>query len=247
MPWRETSDPYRILVSEFMLQQTQVSRVVAKYAAFVNRFPDVRALAAASLQEVLTLWQGLGYNRRGKNLREAARTVVERFDGHLPDDAELLKTLPGVGKYTASAVAAFAFERPIVVLETNIRRVFLHHFFPRCESVHDRLIEPLVEATMPRGSVREWYYALMDYGARLGRILPNANRRSAHYTRQSAFHGSVREVRGRVIRALTREGTLTLGALERAVGPADSRLEQALESLEREGLIVLEGRRARLR
>lgn len=248
MPWRETDDPYRILVSEFMLQQTQVARVLPKYAAFIEHYPDVRSLARASLADVLTLWQGLGYNRRGRNLLEAARYVHAHFGGAIPGDPELLQKLPGVGTYTAAAVAAFAFERPVVVLETNIRRLFIHYFRQLEDDVADRSIEPLIRATLPREGVREWYYALMDYGSFLGRVFANANRRSRHYTRQSAFAGSVREVRGRIVRALTASsGELSVIDLERAIGPTDDRFLPALEGLERDGLVRREPGRVALR
>ncbi len=247
MPWRDTDDPYRILVSEFMLQQTQVSRVLPKYEAFIERLPSVDDLASASLQEVLALWQGLGYNRRGRNLREAARTIVERFDGRVPRSVEDLRALPGVGPYTAAAVAAFAHGAPVAVLETNIRRLLIHYFFARADRVGDRELAPLLEALLPHGHVRDWYYALMDYGAMLGRILPNANRRSASYAKQSAFSGSVREVRGRIVRALSRSPELSIEELEVSIGPTDERLRPALEGLERDGLIVVDGRRITLR
>ncbi|MFW5744016.1 MAG: HAD-IA family hydrolase [Spirochaetota bacterium] len=247
MPWRETDDAYRILVSEFMLQQTQVARVLPKYKAFIERFPTVADLASASLQDVLTLWQGLGYNRRGRNLREAARVIVERFGARVPSDVADLQSLPGVGPYTASAVAAFAYRAPVTVLETNIRRLLIHFFFPFAEAVADRELEPLLAAVLPPDRVREWYYALMDYGAMLGRLLPNANRRSASYAKQSPFAGSVREVRGRIVRALSGAPDLSIEELETSIGPTDERFEPALEGLERDGLIVVEGRRVTLR
>ena len=246
MPWRETDDPYRIMVSEFMLQQTQVSRVEPKYHSFLSVFPTVHDLAAASLKDVLVEWQGLGYNRRAKCLRDAAAQIAGTHDGVVPCEMAELRALSGVGAYTASAIAAFAYQRPVVVLETNIRRVFLHHFFAGRTDVHDRQIEPLVAAALPRTDVRHWYYALMDYGAMLGRLRPNANRRSRHYTRQSPFAGSVREVRGRIIAALSTRGTI---ALEDLVRDFDStaRLAPALEGLERDGMVVIESNRVALR
>lgn len=247
MPWRETDDPYRILVSEFMLQQTQVSRVLEKYEPFLERFPSVAHLASASLHDVLSLWQGLGYNRRGRNLREAARAIVERYDGRVPDSVDGLRSLPGVGAYTASAVAAFAYGKPVTVLETNIRRLVIHYFFPHADRVTDAELEPLLAALLPVEDVREWYYALMDYGATLGRLLPNANRRSASYSRQSPFAGSIREVRGRIVRALSRAPVLSIEELEASIGPTDERLLPALEGLERDGLIRVEERRITLR
>ena len=247
MPWRDTVDPYRIMVSEFMLQQTQVSRVEPRYRSFLNAFPTIHHLASASLQDVLARWQGLGYNRRARFLRDAAAQIVRAHDGIVPFEPSELRALPGVGAYTASAIAAFAYERPVVVIETNIRRVFLHHFFADRTDVDDRQIEPLVAATLPVDNVRHWYYALMDYGAMLGRLGPNANRRSRHYTRQSPFAGSVREVRGRIIAVLSARGSITRAALERELDPTDTRLAPALEGLERDGMIVVESNRVTLR
>lgn len=241
MPWRETRDPYRIMVSEFMLQQTQVSRVEPRYHEFIARYPTVFELAAAPLGEVLRSWQGLGYNRRAKHLHETARRIAER-GGIVPDEVRELRTLPGIGPYTAAAVAAFAFDRRVVVLETNIRRLFLHGFFPDAQGVSDREIEPLVEQTLPERGVRQWYYALMDCGAALAGVVGNANRRSRHYSRQSSFSGSVREVRGMIVRVLSEHAEVPLETLERAIGPTDERFRPALEGLERDGMVVVSGR-----
>ena len=246
MPWRETDDPYRIMVSEFMLQQTQVPRVEPKYRSFLSVFPTIQDLAAASLRDALAQWQGLGYNRRARYLREAAAQIVDSHGGVVPSGLPELRELPGVGAYTASAIAAFAYGRPVVVLETNIRRAFLYHFFADRTDVHDREIEPLVATALPRTDVRHWYYALMDYGAMLGSRYPNANRRSRHYTRQSPFAGSVREVRGRIIAALSARETIALEDLARDLD-ASTRFAPALEGLERDGMIVIESNRVRLR
>jgi A/G-specific adenine glycosylase len=245
MPWRETEDPFRILVSEFMLQQTQVSRVIPKYEEFVRSFPDTGTLAAADLSEVLAHWQGLGYNRRGKNLRDAAIMIERELGGQFPRSAEMLQRLPGVGPYTAAAVAAFAFGEETVVLETNIRRLFLHFFFHGQDGVSDSDLEPLIRASVAP-PVRDWYYALMDYGAYLGRVFPNANRRSRTYTRQSRFTGSVREIRGRIIRVLTADGAVAEAELESRVGPTDARYLPAIEGLEADGMIVRENGTVRI-
>jgi A/G-specific adenine glycosylase len=237
MPWRETSDPYRILVSELMLHQTQADRVIPKYQDFLDAFPDVRRLAAAGLGEVLAKWQGLGYNRRARYLHEAARHIVAEHDGQVPGSEELLRQLPGVGPYTAGAVAAFAFGQPVVFIETNIRRVYLHVFRPGREKVTDAELLPFVAVTMDSRRPRDWYYALMDYGASLAGQFTNSNRRSAHYRRQSRFHGSTREVRGRIIRTLTRVGRLERMELERQVALGDERFGPAVEGLVRDGLI----------
>ncbi len=242
MPWRETDDPYHVLVSEFMLQQTQVARVMPKYQEFLASFPTVERLASAELSEVLRHWQGLGYNRRGKNLRDAARSIVSEFGGLFPRSVTDLQRLPGVGPYTAAAVAAFAFGERVAVVETNIRRVMLHFFCPGETSVDDARITKLVETVLD-DRPREWYYALMDYGAHLGRLLPNANRRSRSYTQQSPLAGSVREVRGQILRALATHGSqgrMTISDLESTIGPTDARFEPALQALEREGMIEMD-------
>ena len=238
LPWRETLDPYKVLVSEIMLQQTQSQRVIAKYKSFLNRFPTVEALAESSLKEVLSEWQGLGYNRRGKSLHDAARLIAERFHGKVPESLADLRTLPGVGAYTAGAVRAFAFSRPSVFIETNIRRVMIQVFCPDRESVSDRDLFPLIGATLDHRNPRQWYYGLMDYGAYLGRSFGNANRRSRHYTRQAPLAGSVREVRGRIVALLSETDALPLEELERRVAPGDSRFSRAIEGLLKDGMVV---------
>ena len=164
LPWRQTTDPYRILVSEIMLQQTQVERVAVKYREFLERFPDFESLAHAPKSEVLLAWQGLGYNRRAIALQGAAQRVIEEYGGRLPADVETLATFPGIGKATAAAICAYAFNMPVVYIETNIRRIFIHFFFQDREGVRDDEILPLVERALDRENPREWYSALMEYG-----------------------------------------------------------------------------------
>jgi A/G-specific adenine glycosylase len=241
LSWRGTDDPYRILVSEFMLQQTQTARVGPYYDEFLRRFPTVESLARAGFADVLSIWQGLGYNRRAKYLHRCAGEIVSRFGGRVPSEHADLVSLPGVGPYTAAAIQAFAFHEPVVMVETNIRRVFLHFFAAGRESVPDRELAPYIESTLDRSDPRGWYYALMDYGVHLSRVVKNPNRRSAHYSRQSPFHGSVRQVRGLILSALTRNGSMSLRDLERAVGPTDHRLAPALDALVREKLITRSG------
>lgn len=200
LPWRWIDDPFAVLVSEVMLQQTQVSRVDGRWQRFMARFPTVDALAAASVPDVLDEWQGLGYNRRALNLKRAAEACASRFGGVVPETAEELMALPGVGPSTAAGVVAFAFDRPAVYLETNVRTVFLHELFPEEEGVGDGRIRPLVAASCPETGVRDWYYDLLDYGAWLKSRVGNASRRSAHYVRQSAFEGSRRQKRAFVVR-----------------------------------------------
>lgn len=208
LPWRKTRDPYAILVSEVMLQQTQVSRVEGFYGRFLARFPDFRSLAHARPSDVLAVWQGLGYNRRALSLKRLAEAVVRDHGGRLPEDRAALEGLPGIGKGTSGSLMAFVFNRPEPFIETNIRRAFIHYFFPRTKrGVTDAEIERYIQRTMDRAHPREWYWALMDYGAALGKTAVNPNRRSAHYKRQSAFKGSDRELRGRILRyLLSRKG-----------------------------------------
>ncbi|WP_224983821.1 HhH-GPD family protein [Geomonas agri] len=237
LPWRETHDPYAILVSEIMLQQTQVDRVRDKYLEFLAVFPTWQELAEAELSRVLSLWQGLGYNRRAVSLQLCARAVLERFAGTLPCEVAQLESLPGIGPYTARAVAAFAFGIATPFIETNIRSVFIHHFFPDSESVRDAEILPLVELTLDRDDPRQWYYALMDYGASLKRGRANPSRKSAHHVRQSPFRGSNREQRSLILRAILAEPGVPLGRLEEKLTLEGALLARNLAQLEREGFI----------
>jgi A/G-specific adenine glycosylase len=243
MPWRQTYNPFRILVSEFMLQQTQVERVMGKYGDFLAKFPDFESLAGAPWPEVLAVWQGLGYNRRALSLKRLAQSVMEDWGGALPTTIEDLRSLPGIGPATAGAVLAFAFEQPVVFIETNIRRVFLHFFFADQKGITDREILPLVAETLDRERVRDWYYALMDYGAMLKGAFPNPNRRSAHYARQSPFNGSNREVRGRILKTLLGKTVSSVEELAQAIGISPDRTEAALEQLLAEGFVIRNGER----
>jgi A/G-specific adenine glycosylase len=231
LPWRKTTDPYRVLVSEVMLQQTQVPRVIEKYRQFLRVFPTFRRLAAASPREVLKVWQGLGYNRRALMLQRCAQVVVREHGGKLPADFDALRALPGIGPYTAGAVLAFAYNMPHPVIETNIRRVYLHHYFPKKKKVPDALLESIVARTLDRKNPRQWYSALMDYGTWLADQVENPNARSKHYTRQSKFEGSLRQLRGQVL-ALS----LSNGSLKEF--KHDPRLPGVLAVLKREGFVV---------
>lgn len=238
LPWRETHDPYAILVSEIMLQQTQVDRVTGKFEGFLTAFPDFSALAAAPLDAVLGAWQGLGYNRRALNLKRCAEAVVAEHGGALPSSSLELEKLPGIGHYTARAVAAFAFSVPSVFIETNIRTVFIHHFFHGPGKVHDRELLPLIEWTLDRGNPREWYYALMDYGAHLKRLHGNPSRRSAHHATQSPFRGSNRELRSLILKAILDTPGITLEELETISGKQQGAVLGNVKQMEAEGFIA---------
>src|SRR3989344_7351313 len=174
-PWRETNDPYNILVSEIMLQQTQAPRVVAYYNAWVKKFPDTATLAKATFSQIYPFWQGLGYNRRALALQKLATIVVQEHGGSLPGDARRLQDLPGIGPYTASAISIFAHNQPITCLETNIRRVFIHHFFEdrrslgeggsESELVTDKDILEIAKRAFAAGKARPWHWGLMGFGA----------------------------------------------------------------------------------
>lgn len=237
LPWRMTHNPYHILVSEIMLQQTQVQRVMGKYEPFIHAFPDFSSLALASLLRVLQEWQGLGYNRRAIALKQIAQRVTEEFHGKLPSSVETLRTFPGIGQATAASISAFAFHKPTVFIETNIRRVFIHSFFQDRTNIMDTEILPLVEQTLDTSHPREWYYALMDYGVMLKQRQTNPNRRSAHYQRQSPFQGSNRQVRGMILKALTAESSLSEEEIAQKLQISLEKIQNNLVQLQKEGFI----------
>jgi A/G-specific adenine glycosylase len=243
LPWRifPRSLPagrraYRIVVSEIMLQQTQVTRVLAFYPVFLKRFPSFRVLAKTPRREVLKYWQGLGYNRRAVALHRLATEIMTRHGGTLPRDPEALMKLPGLGRATAGSVAAFAFNLPVPFVETNIRRVFLHHFFPRAKKVREEKILALVEQALPAARAREWYSALMDYGAWLAKRTENPNRRHARYRRQPAFAGSSRELRGKLVKHLLSHPRAQAASLARIFSEPLPRVKKILAALTKEGL-----------
>jgi A/G-specific adenine glycosylase len=246
LPWRLTQDPYKILVSEIMLQQTQVERVLTKYGSFLGRFPSFPDLAQASLRDILVAWQGLGYNRRAQALQGIAQRVAAEFNGRLPADRKALESLPGIGTATSGALMAFAFEKPVVFLETNIRRVYLHFFYPEAEAVPDKMLLPLVMLTLDALRVRPWYYALMDYGAMLKKMVPNPNRRSAHYSRQSPFPGSDREIRSRILQLFLNISELPEKEILAGIPTDAERVKRILKQLTRENFLQRQEGRYRL-
>jgi A/G-specific adenine glycosylase len=219
LPWRLTRDPYKILVSELMLQQTQAERVVAKYESFLRDFPNFTTLSGARLKNVLEAWHGLGYNKRALALKRIAQ-IVE---------------LPGVGRTTACAIRAFAFDAPEVFIETNIRAVFIHAFFAHAEGVKDDEIYPFVECTLDRSNPRVWYYALMDYGVMLKKTFKNPSRQSAHHKKQAPFKRSNRQLRGQILALIVTHPDMTEIELLRRLTADPELILRNLKKLEEEG------------
>ncbi|MFC1870634.1 A/G-specific adenine glycosylase [Candidatus Dependentiae bacterium] len=239
--WRNVNDPYKVFISEVMLQQTQTKRVIAKYEQFLIEFSSFEMLAAASLRDVLTVWQGLGYNRRGKFLHEAAQIVIRNHNGILPNNPDLLIALPGIGPATAASICAFVFNKPTVFIETNIRAVFLHFFFKGKSGVHDKQLMPLIKETVDTENPREWYYALMDYGVILKQTIANPSRASKHHAVQSKFEGSNRQIRGKIITLLTDHPTLTQQELLHRSQSQPERFLPILQQLVNENIIKQNG------
>lgn len=234
--WRDTDNPYHILVSEIMLQQTQTDRVTPKFENFITCFPTIEILANATLKEVLSAWQGLGYNRRGMYLHQLAQLIVTTHEGIIPASPSLLEQLPGIGYATARSICAFAFNQPTVFIETNIRTVFIHHFFKNQNDISDKQIIPLVQETVDHANPRHWYYALMDYGVMLKKNFYNPSRRSKHHTKQSSFEGSDRQLRGKIIRILL-EKSLTKQSIIELCNEPHLRMEKIINKMIQEKII----------
>jgi A/G-specific adenine glycosylase len=236
MPWRDNTDPYYVLVSELMLQQTQVDRVIPKFELFTNTFPTIESLANAPLSDVLTVWSGLGYNRRAKFLHEAAKKVITDFAGVIPSTYDALVSLPGIGPSTAGAILVYSFNQPIVFIETNVRTVYFYHFFEGQALVTDKELKELVEQALDKEHPREWYWGLMDYGSYLKKQGASQIDKSSHYKKQAPLKGSVREVRGLLLKALAQKDySVDELAFEM---PADERFSTALNALLDEGFIT---------
>ncbi len=259
-PWRATHDPYRILVSEVMLQQTQAPRVVAAYRAFLRRFPDLGTLARAPRHDVLRAWGGLGYNRRALALSEAARAIVREHGGHVPADPVVLRSLPGVGPYTAAAVASIAFGAPIPAVDTNVRRI-VSRVVDGADDAGTARVRELAAAWLDPRDPGAWNQALMDLGREVCRPRPRCDvcpilrscrfvalgaEPSAPGRRQGRFEGSMRQARGAVVRALRERRSATAAELEEITGLDAERLSEAVRRLTADGLIEAHGGRARL-
>ncbi len=242
MAWRHTTDPYLITVSEIMLQQTQVTRVETIYPAFIGRFPTIESLATATEADVLAAWQGMGYNRRALSLQKLCRIVQNEYGGMFPENPEILIKLPGIGPATSCSIAAFAFNRPVVFIETNIRRIFIHCFFRNRETVDDADLLPIIAAALPADRSREWYWALMDLGSAMKPVVGNPNRKSRQYEKQSAFEGSMRQARGTILKLMIAQKSGSAEILAKDLGlPADL-VRGILDTMTAEGFFVRDAR-----
>jgi len=240
-PWRLTTDPYKILVSEIMLQQTQAHRVVPKYRSFLRSFPTIQKLTAASQREVLGAWNGLGYNRRALYLQAIAKTLEQEYGGKVPREVTELIKLPGIGYNTACSIAAFAFDIPVIFIETNIRATYLDYFFKGKNGVDDKQLLPIIAKTLDQNNPRQWYWALMDYGNYLKRNLANPSRRSKHHTLQTRFSGSSRQLRGQLLKLLLTESALRVDELNEKFAFNKARVQEAVTQLVKEGFITQKG------
>ena len=253
LPWRNTKDPYKILVSEVMLQQTQVSRVLTKYPEFLQAFPTLKALAKAPQRKLLKVWSGLGYWRRALFLQRACAIILKQHKGIFPKDPKLLERLPGIGRYTARALSCFAFDTTGAFLDTNIRRVYIHFFFPKRKNVSDKQILQVAQKapypvwygrTKQGISPREWHYALFDYGALVLKD-KKINRQSKHYAKQKKFAGSFRSFRTKIMRFLLEQPDQKAALrkletmLKKSGSPYSSK--KLLSSLQKDGLIKKKG------
>ncbi len=238
-PWRDTDNPYYILLSEMMLQQTQTQRVLPKYTAWIEQFPTWKTLAEAPLLDVLAAWKGLGYNRRAKAIHSIAKKVID-LGGDLPRSEKELLELPMVGPATAAAIGAFCYNEKTIYLETNIRRVLIYFFFSQEEAVQDKDLREILQILVQTVPSREWYYALMDYGVMLKSKMVNPNRRSAHYTKQSKFEGSHRQIRGAILHLLIEAGSQHKEKLYTAIDREPDAIDKAMEELVNEGFVACE-------
>jgi A/G-specific adenine glycosylase len=237
--WRRNLTPYKIWVSEVMLQQTQTSRVAEKFPEFLKRFPSIKSLAESSQSDVLKVWVGLGYNRRALFLKKGAEYVRNELGDKLPREVLELEKIPGIGHYTARAIATFVWDQRHAFIETNIRTVYFNHFFKNKENVTDKELLGLVEKTLPEKNFREWYWALMDYGVELKKQGKGKNTKSRHYTKQSKFEGSDRQIRAAVVRYLAKYGDTGMDILIKNLGFDVDRAEQQIQKQIDEGMLFL--------
>lgn len=236
-PWRSNRTPYRVLISEVMLQQTQADRVVKHYRRFLKEFPSFRSLAQAPQAAVIHAWQGLGYNRRALYVHNAAKEITRLYAGRIPRAPELLQELPGIGAYTSKSILVFTYNQPHVFIETNIRSIFLYYFSSLDKPVPDSLLLPYIEAALDRNNPREWYESLMDVGSLLKKTIPGLNTHSSTYVKQSKFQGSFRQKRGALLRLLSEKNPGCCTALQNELDISEAELQKLLAIMVNEGFI----------
>ncbi|OGY83995.1 MAG: hypothetical protein A2898_01845 [Candidatus Kerfeldbacteria bacterium RIFCSPLOWO2_01_FULL_48_11] len=242
LPFRNTTDPYKITVAEIMLQQTQVDRVVPKYIAWVKKWPNWQRLSRASNLQLLKLWSGLGYNRRALNLGKLAKAVVDEFGRKIPDNPEALEKLPGIGPYTSRAILIFAFNKPFITIDTNIRRVILYELnLPATTSLKE--VEKLAWRLLPKKRSRDWHNALMDY-SRL--VLPAQIKHIPALSKQSKFEGSLRQIRGEIVRQLTTKPFVDIGQVMKALKRTRQDTVKATTTLKKDGIVEVRKNRITL-
>ncbi|MBI4114305.1 MAG: A/G-specific adenine glycosylase [Candidatus Niyogibacteria bacterium] len=255
-PWRRTKNPYHILVSEIMLQQTQIPRVIPKYNEWIKTFPTIQALAKAPFSKVMSIWHGLGYNRRARYLKDAAEKIIKLHKNKIPRDPNMLETLPGIGRYTARAVSCFAYGICEPFLDTNIRRVYIHFFGGKKEKITDETLLMFIQKTAPIRNKDKWYGALMDYGRDIvGDKKDNPNRKSKTYSKQSPFLGSRRYIRAKIITYLLNHKTGTTTQIKHALKKdihaqhylADRKFLSLISSLQHEGMLSQSSKRLSIR
>ena len=234
MAWRDDPTPYKVVVSEIMLQQTQVERVAKKFDSFIKKFPTCESFSSAQTSEVLKEWQGLGYNRRALNLHR----TIQQTKGNIPRTYEELIGLPGIGPNTAGSILAFAFNIPHPFIETNIRTVFIHFFFKKSRGkIDDKRLIPLIEKTLDKKNPRGWYYALMDYGAYLKKLHTNPSRKSKQHVKQSKFKGSNRELRSHILKEVLKKPQTIESLIKLFPDKQIIAIDKNIKDLEKEGFI----------
>ncbi|MEZ5360719.1 MAG: Fe-S cluster assembly protein HesB [Candidatus Zixiibacteriota bacterium] len=242
LPFRNTTDPYHITVSELMLQQTQVERVIPKYLAWIKKWPNWASLANASTKAILAAWSGLGYNRRALHLHKLARVVTDDFGGQLPTERDALQKLPGIGPYTAGAILIFAYNKNIVTIDTNIRRVLLYELkLP--VTLPKRELEQVALTVLPHGRSRDWHNALMDYGAL---ALPRNMNDIPPESKQSKFEGSLRQIRGEIVRRLTEIDQIDMRSVAGSMDRSLEDVQKAALALAKDGLVEVTDYKIRL-
>lgn len=235
LPFRMINDSYAVTVSEIMLQQTQVDRVLPKYIEWIKKFPTWKKLSKASNKDILLSWSGLGYNRRALYLKNIAEIIINDYNGNMPTDIKKLQKLPGIGIYTSHAILIFAFQKRAAAVDTNIRKVLLSSFNFRPET-SEQETQQLAEMVLPKTKIRQWHYGLMDYAKTLPQEI-HTKYKSKY--KQSKFDGSIRQIRGEIIRQLTKNNSITFKLISDKVNRSDDDIAQALSGLVSEKIIIV--------